>query len=143
FVSVGSRDYQFDRLIKELDNIVENGEISDDIFAQIGQSNYEPKHFKYERFLSHEKFSYYQDLADIVISHAGTGSLVGALKKGKKVIAVPRLEKFGEHIDDHQLQVASVLADEKYLLVVTQISELKNAIYELKFDKTDVKLYDK
>src|SRR5699024_11036783 len=143
FVSVGSRDYQFDRLIKELDRIVDEGIISDEIFAQIGKSNYEPQYFNYERFLSHEELAYYQDKEDIVISNAGTGSLVGALKKRKKVIAVPRLEEYGEHIDNHQLQVASVLEKEKYLLTVTDISNLGKAITNLKSNKAEVKLYEK
>ena len=50
-------------------------------------------------------FDPYEYKADIVITHGGTGAIVGALKKGKKVIAVPRLAKYGEHVDNHQLQL--------------------------------------
>ena len=132
FVCVGSREYQFDRLLIELDNLVEQYEIQDDIFAQIGQSTYEPKNYNYKRFVNVDEFNLYQTKADIIISHGGTGALIGALKKRKQVLAVPRLEKYGEHIDDHQLQVAAVLEEEGYLKVVTDIKNLIEGINFLK-----------
>lgn len=130
FVCVGSREYPFDRLFKELDRLVEQKQITDQIFAQIGTSQYIPKHFKHERFLDRESFSAAQDGADLIIAHAGAGTLIAALKKGKKVIAVPRLAAFGEHIDDHQLQISTMLADEGYLLQVRDINMLGPVIQQ-------------
>lgn len=132
FICVGSREYQFNRLLKELDYLVEKKHITEEIYAQIGQSSYLPKNFKYERFLSEEKFKNYQSNADLIISHGGTGALIGALKLNKQVIAVPRLAKFGEHIDDHQLQVAGVLAKEGYLSCVLDMKELLENINSMK-----------
>ena len=126
FVTVGSREYPFDRLLIQLDKLVKNEVINDPIFAQIGQSTYLPKYFEYERFLGKDKFNEYQKKADLIISHGGTGALIGALKAKKNVIAVPRLAKFKEHTDDHQLQVTSVLKDMGYLRVVIDISDLEN-----------------
>lgn len=143
FVCVGSREYPFDRLLKKIDELVERGEIKDEVFAQIGQSNYIPKHYAYKRFLSQDEFKEYQGKADLIISHAGTGALVGALKLGKKVIAVPRLAKYGEHIDDHQLQVAEVLDREGYLKSVINMDELLDAINSLKSHDVVLKKYDK
>ena len=132
FVTVGSREYQFDRLIKEIDNIVQNSDLSDVFFVQLGASNYIPKSVKYEKFLNKKEFEYYQSKADIIVSHGGTGALVSALKRSKQVIAVPRFEKYGEHIDNHQLQVTSALATGGYLIEVKEISQLLNAILQLK-----------
>lgn len=126
FVTVGSREYPFDRLLMQLDKLVEGKVIDDQIFAQIGQSTYLPKNFEHERFLGKDQFNEYQKKADLIISHGGTGALISALKAGKNVIAVPRLAKFKEHTDDHQLQVTSVLKDMGYIRVVTNISDLEN-----------------
>lgn len=124
FVTVGSREYPFDRLLIELDRLVENGEIQDEIFAQIGQSNYFPKNFNFTRFLGADDFLNYQKAASLIISHGGTGALIGALKLSKNVIATPRLSKYKEHTDDHQLQVSSVLEQEGYLRVVIDMDNL-------------------
>jgi len=132
FVCVGSREYQFNRLLIELDKLVERGEITEEIFAQIGQSTYIPKHYKFQRFINADEFKEYQRKADLIISHGGTGALIGALKMGKQVIAVPRLAKFGEHIDDHQIQVSSVLAEEGYLRCVLDMDDLLKNIRLLK-----------
>ena len=71
-----------------------------------------------------EEFERYQDIADVVISHGGTGALIGASKKRKNIIAVPRLAKFGEHVDDHQLQIVKVLESEGYIRAVYDINKL-------------------
>lgn len=132
FICVGSREYQFDRLIRKIDELVEAKEIQDEILAQIGQSKYEPKNFKYKRFMSVAEFKEYQNNADLIISHGGTGALIGALKLHKQVIAVPRLAKFQEHTDDHQTQVAGVLAKEGYLKMVINIDEIAEEINNIK-----------
>ena len=141
FLCVGSREYQFDRLIKEVDQLVEKKVITDKIFGQIGLSNYIPKNFEYKKFLSNDEFIYHQDRANIIISHGGTGSLVGALKKNKQVIAVPRLEKYKEHADDHQLQVTRVLSEAGYLKEVIEIDYLGKAVLDLQSDPIS-KLFD-
>lgn len=132
FVCTGSQVYQFDRLIKEIDQLVGNGIIKEDVFAQIGATEYLPKHIKYERYLSAEEFVKYQDKADIIISHGGTGALIGASKKGKNIIAVPRLAKYGEHVDDHQLQIVDVLQKEGYVRCVYDMETLVDVITDAK-----------
>lgn len=142
FVCVGSREYQFNRLLIELDRLVKEGLIEEDIYAQIGKSTYEPQYFKYTDFLSSDEFEKYQKKAELIISHGGTGALIGALKKGKCVIAVPRLAKFGEHIDDHQIEVASVLESEGYLISVIDIKELQSVINQMMSNPL-IKRYEK
>lgn len=106
FITLGSQKFQFNRLLKSVDELCENGTIvAEDVFAQIGYSDYLPKNYSYKKFLDRDQFSAEMSKADIVITHGGTGAIIGAVKKGKKVIAVPRRAKYGEHVDDHQLQL--------------------------------------
>lgn len=105
FVTLGSQKFQFNRLLKKLDELIEEGIITEPIFAQTGASDYTPKHYEYEAFLDRDAFAVKIGQCDTVITHGGTGVIIGAVKKGKKVIAVPRLAQYGEHVDDHQLQL--------------------------------------
>lgn len=128
FVCVGSRNYPFNRLFVKLDELCEKGIIKDKIFAQIGTSNYIPKHFEYKDFLSQEEFQDMISKSDLVISHGASGSIMKALNANKKVIAVTRLEKYGEHINDHQIQNNEAFALNKYVIAVYEMDELENAI---------------
>ncbi|CAK7027179.1 MAG: hypothetical protein EUB_02386 [Eubacterium sp.] len=130
FVCLGTQIFQFDRLTKKLDELVESGVIKEDIFAQIGAAEYLPQHYHYEQFIDKDKFAELQDKADLIIAHGGTGALVSASKKGKNIIAVPRLAKFGEHVDDHQLQVVDVLEKEGYVRAVYDMVNLGKEITE-------------
>ena len=69
FVTVGSRNYPFNRLFKKLDELYEDGTLNDEMFAQIGTSSYYPRHFEYKNFLSPEEFTNKISQADIVVSH--------------------------------------------------------------------------
>lgn len=132
FVILGSRDYQFNRLLKEVDKLIEERVIDEPVFAQIGPSDYIPKNYQYEKYLAKDEFDNKQKEAELIISHGGTGALVSALKLGKQVIAVPRLAKFNEHIDNHQLQVTGALEKEGYLLSVPEMDSLGATINSLK-----------
>ncbi len=105
FITVGSRSFQFNRLLYAIDNAREKGEIIDTVFAQIGSSEYKPKNFEYVDFLNHDDFIKKINQCEIVITHGVTGVIVNSIKMGKKVIAVPRLAKYHEVVDDHQLQL--------------------------------------
>lgn len=105
FVTLGSQKFQFNRLLKKIDELCDQGIVQEEVFAQIGTSDYEPRNYEYQRFLDRKEFQNYMDKCEIVITHGGTGAIVTAVKKGKRVIAVPRLAKYGEHVDDHQIQL--------------------------------------
>lgn len=133
FVTVGSRNYPFDRLFKKLDDLYEDGILTDKMFAQIGTSTYIPKNYEYKDFVSQEEFLAKIKEADIVVSHGASGSIMKALNAGKKVIAVTRLEKYGEHINDHQIQNNVAFGSNGYVLVVdyelTDLGECFQKIY--------------
>lgn len=105
FVTLGSQKFQFDRLLKKIDELIYDRAITEEVFAQTGYSSYEPQHYLFQKFLDRDEFAKMEAKADIVITHGGTGAIIGAVKQGKKVIAVPRLAKYGEHVDDHQIQL--------------------------------------
>lgn len=117
FVTVGSRNYPFDRLFRKLDELYENGTLNDEMFAQIGTSVYKPKHYVYRDFITPEEFEQRISAADIVVSHGASGSIMKALNAGKKVIAVTRLAKYGEHINDHQIQNNEAFCKNGYVLM--------------------------
>lgn len=128
FVCTGSRNYQFDRLIKKLDELIEEKVIKDEVFAQIGDGTYIPKNMQYKKFVDADEYKQFQQNAEIVITHGGTGSIVGALKNKKNVIAVPRLAEYGEHIDNHQLQIVDEFEKEGYILSAKSMEELAEKI---------------
>jgi len=128
FITLGSQKFQFDRLLKAVDDLVERSVITEPVFAQIGYSTYTPKHYEYKKFLDRDEFASIEGKADIIITHAGTGAIVGAVKQNKKVIAVPRLSKYGEHVDDHQLQIVAQFKKMNLICVCEDLSKLDEAL---------------
>ena len=137
FVTLGSQKFQFDRLLEAVDALIEKGCITEEVFAQIGNSTYAPRHYAYTRFLEREAFAERQEACDILITHGGTGAILGAVKKGKKVIAVPRLAKYGEHIDDHQLQLIGQFREQNLICGLADVSELEAALDYVKGHRFD------
>ena len=143
FVTVGSRNYPFDRLFQKLDKLYEEGSVEDAIFAQIGTSTYVPKHFEYKDFISQEEFLEKIKAADIVISHGASGSIMKALNAGKKVVAVTRLEKYGEHINDHQIQNNEAFASNGYVLMADlELNDLGECLGTIKSGTDGLRVWE-
>lgn len=132
FITLGSQKFQFNRLLMAVDDLIKKGIITEDVFAQTGYSDYVPEHYKYKAFLNHDEFANMEAVADIVITHGGTGAIIGAVKKGKKVIAVPRLAKYGEHVDDHQIQLLKEFDKMGIILVCYDINHLEDTYKKIK-----------
>jgi len=134
FVTVGSRGYPFNRLFKKLDSLYDEGLLVEEMFAQIGTSTYQPQHFSYKDFITQEEFIKKINEADIVVTHGASGSIMKALNAGKKVIAVTRLEKYNEHINDHQIQNNEAFSSNGYVLMadleLEDLGECFKKIYE-------------
>lgn len=128
FITLGSQKFQFDRLLKAVDELYEKGVLTEPAFAQTGYSTYQPKHYQYKNFLNRDEFAQETSNADIVITHGGTGAIIGAVKKGKKVIAVARRAQYGEHVDDHQLQIIKQFEEQNLICGITDVNELGNAV---------------
>ena len=127
FITLGSQKSQFNRLLKAVDDLVQRKIIKEDVFAQIGYSDYQPQNYSYKKFLDRDEFARMEEKSEIVITHGGTGAIIGAVKKDKKVIAVPRLAKFGEHVDDHQLQLLDEFEKMQIIVACYDTDKLEDA----------------
>jgi len=127
FVTVGTHYLGFERLIKKMDEI--SAEIDEEVIAQIGSTNYQPKNMTYFTFIQDEKklLELYRD-ARVIVTHAGAGTLLTISNYEKPVVIVPRLKKFNEHIDDHQLELTEVFIKKEEAEVVYDIKNLKIAL---------------
>lgn len=132
FITVGSQKFQFDRLLRAVDELAGAGVITDSIFAQTGWSTYRPEHMEWRDFLNRDEFSDRMERCDIVITHGGTGVIVGALRRQKRVIGMPRLARFGEHVDDHQVQILEEFASSGLISHASDESDLARAYLEAK-----------
>ncbi len=131
FIICGTQKFQFDRLIRGLDEQVGQGLIQDSLYAQIGGCTYEPKNYPFVRFMDDISFKKSIGEADLIITHSGTGSIINSIKRGKKVIVVPRLEEYGEHVSDHQVQIAEQFADSDLVRMCMDVDTLPRMIAEM------------
>jgi len=131
FTVVGSRQYPFDRLLKKLDELYADGSLREPMFAQTGKSAYCPRNYGWKGYLSQEEFGEMIRQADLIISHAASGTVMQALRERKKVIVVPRLERYGEHVNDHQVQAARAYHENGYALAVCDLDTLAGAVASL------------
>ena len=133
FVTLGTQKFQFNRLLKIIDRLIEEGVITERVFAQTGYSDYQPRNFNYENFLSRDDFLRYMVECNKVITHGGTGAIIAALKYEKKVIAMARKAEFGEHVDDHQVQIVEQFNEINLLLGASSYEEMKKSLREISF----------
>jgi UDP-N-acetylglucosamine transferase subunit ALG13 len=108
-VTVGT-ELPFDRLVKAVDQWAKLHGRSD-VFAQIGENAWEPAHFPFRDFLEPAEFSERLRSADLIVAHAGIGTILSALRYGKPLLVMPRRADLGEQRNDHQLATAERLLD--------------------------------
>lgn len=129
FVTVGTHEQPFNRLIEEIDRLKQEGVITDEVQMQTGYCTYEPKYCKWETFFPYKKMQELVQEADIVITHGGPSSFIMPLQYGKIPIVVPRQAKYQEHINNHQLEfVHAVEERQKNIIGVYEISDLESVI---------------
>lgn len=134
FVTVGTHEQQFDRLVEAADLLAEN----ERVYIQTGYSKYVPIHAEHTPMLSYEQMKGFMKEADVVISHGGPGSIMLALEYGKIPVVVPRLQEFGEHVNDHQLHFCRHLAEEGNCILVDSVESLGSAIERARVDSRDL-----
>ncbi len=127
-VTLGTQHQEFTRLL----DYIEKSDLKGEIIVQAGYTKYESKRMKIFDFISYDEMEKYIDKSDLVITHAGTGSIVMPLKKDKKVIACARLSKFGEHVDDHQVELVDVFYSEGYILKIDEDTSLNEVLKNIK-----------
>ncbi|MCI1230915.1 MAG: glycosyltransferase [Lactobacillus delbrueckii] len=110
FVTVGTHEQPFNRLIEKMDELVESGKIKEKVVIQYGFSTYEAKHCEMHKMMSFDEMQQTFKDARIVITHGGPSSFVEALQYGKVPIVVPRQLEFNEHVNDHQVDFTKLIA---------------------------------
>lgn len=129
FVTVGTHEQQFNRLIKYIDDLKKEGFIEEDVIMQIGYSTYKPKYCKWKNLFPYQEMIKFVNDARIVITHGGPSSFIMPLQVGKTPIVVPRQKQFGEHVNNHQLEfVSQVFYRMNNIVMVENISDLTNVI---------------
>jgi len=128
FVTVGTHEQPFDRLVKEMDRLKQEGLIEEEVFIQTGYSTYEPRFCDHEKFISFDEMLEKIRQAKIVITHGGPGSIMSVLYAGKIPVVVPRQKSFSEHVDDHQMHFAKIMEEHDQILSVYDIDEIGDSI---------------
>lgn len=140
FVSVGTHEQQFHRLIKEIDALKSKNIIKDHVFMQIGYSSYQPINCEYKKMITYNDMIKYIEASSIIITHAGPGSIFLPLQYNKVPIVVPRNPKYKEHIDEHQIKFARKMESQNRIIAVYDIEDLKEKIvnYESYLSKISI-----
>ena len=107
---------------------MEQGYLEGEVFAQTGHSDYVPRNYGYQNFLSKDEFQDCISRCEILITHSGVATIITGLKLRKPVVVVPRFASYGEHVDDHQLQIAESFADKNLLLMCKNVDDLGKAV---------------
>lgn len=128
-VTLGTQDKKFYRLLDAIQRQIDDGIISDEVIVQAGCSDdYKTNSMKLFDLIPVNEFDDLIKKCDLLITHGGVGSIISGLKNDKKVIAAARLEKFGEHTNDHQLQIIDNFSSNGYILKLDNFDDLGEVI---------------
>ena len=140
-VLLGTQNNSFVRLLEEIDKLIEEKIIKEEVIVQNGYTKYKTDNMKLIGFISREELDRLQKEANIIITHGGVGSIISSINKKKKVIAIPRLSKYLEHVNDHQKEIVEVFNKKGYIIGLESTKDLKNAL--LNIDKFKPLPYEK
>lgn len=142
FVTVGTHEQQFDRLISCIDQLKKEGKITERVLIQTGYSKYVPQYCEWQQFFTYDEMLDNVAKARIVITHGGPSSFIMPLQVGKTPIVVPRRKKFGEHVNNHQVEFCNAVAKRMgTIIVVNRIENLEKCV--LNYDKAKQRLNGK
>lgn len=125
-VALGTQKFQMDRLLQAVDELAKV--VSEEIFVQFGNSTYVPKHCKAKDFVDAQEFQRLIEECSVLITHSGVGTIMRGIQAGKPVVVVPRLAKYHEHVDDHQVQIAEAFASKGCVLCCEDLTELEETV---------------
>lgn len=127
-VTLGTQDKTFPRLLEAVQKQIDKGNIKDKVVVQAGNTKFESKDMEIFDLIDRDNFAKLIQECDLLITHGGVGSIITGLKNNKKIIAAPRLEKYGEHTNDHQLQIIEKFSDSGFILPLYNFDELDKVI---------------
>ncbi len=128
FVSVGTHEQGFDRLVSKMDKLKRENLIIEPIYIQLGYGKYIPMNCEFIKLMSYEEMIRKVNGCSIYITHGGPGSIFLGLQYGKIPIVVPRQKIFHEHVDNHQVHFVRQMEKEKRIIAVYDIDDLENKI---------------
>ncbi len=132
FVTLGTQDKTFERLIEAVENQVKKQNIKEEVIVQAGSTKYVSDFVKIIPYMNENEFHDYMKKANIIITHGGVGTIIEGLELKKKMIVVPRLAKYGEHVNDHQVQIVENFEKSGYILAVYDLKKLDLVLAKLK-----------
>lgn len=139
-VLLGTQNKPFDRLLKAISKEIKNGNIKDKVVAQTGCTVYKDENIEMFDYKPKEEINELINKANIIITHGGVGTIIECIDLGKKVVVAPRLSKYKEHTNDHQLQITKEFAEKGYIIPLYKFSDLKEALQKAK--KLKIKKYE-
>ena len=131
FLTVGTQ-FPFDRLVRAIDDIFDKSLADEELFAQIGETSYRPRNFESVASLEKRVFDNYVKQASGIIGHAGIGTITMALCNHKPLLVMPRLKRYREVVNDHQLAIAKKFSELGHILVAYDVKDLPDGIKKLK-----------
>ena len=123
-VTLGTNDKKFTRLIEAVENAAKDGLLSGHIVVQAGFTEYHSDILEVIDYIDQRQFAEYMNQADLIITHGGVGTIMTALKEHKKILAAARLQKYGEHVNDHQTQLLESFDEQGYLIYMKDLSDI-------------------
>lgn len=120
FVTVGTHEQPFNRLVECIDKLKKDGDIQEDVIIQTGYSTYEPQYCKWQKLFPYQEMLKLVEEARIVITHGGPSSFIMPLQIGKTPIVVPRKHEFNEHVNDHQVAFSKAVAERMGTIIVVE-----------------------
>lgn len=130
FVSLGTNDKSFNRLLDKIDKEIELGNINDKVIVQSGFTKYKSDRMDVIDLMSMDEFNDCIKKCDLLITHGGVGTILDGLKNGKRIIAFPRLKKYHEHVNNHQVEIVNEFYENGYILT-GDISDLDSLIKQV------------
>lgn len=123
-VMLGTQNNSFHRLLEKIQEMIDKKVINEKVIVQAGRTKFESKDMEILGIVPEKKLKKLMDEADLIITHGGVGSIVTALKMHKKVIAVPRLSGFNEHVNDHQIEIVDTFDKQGLLIRSNRINRI-------------------
>lgn len=125
FVTVGTHEQQFDRLVKKVDELKESGTLKDEVIVQTGYSTFHPEHCKWKQWFDYDEMRECVEKARIVVTHGGPASFLLPIQMGKVPVVVPRQKQYAEHVNNHQVEFTEAVRDMGADIILTEdVNEL-------------------
>ena len=131
-VLLGTQNNSFHRLLEEIQKNIDNGNIKEKVIAQKGYTKFDSKDMILYNQVPIEEMKKLINSADLIITHGGVGSIITSIEQGKKVIAVPRLKKYNEHVNDHQLDIIKSFDEMGYIIGIEDVAQISEALEKIK-----------